>query len=171
MSTVCLKISVLEIWGYNSSVYEKLTDQDVTEAVNAANMATTFSYPMNFTEFLGSVTRNGSGYVTAAKTAIAYLVMRVNRSEVTLGESASHARLSEEVDAGLYNWEEAYYIQLLLNQSDLLPGLKLFLESQQRNDASSRWPGLFAMPGSPSLSLLSQILELSSSVPQRSSPP
>ncbi|XP_066939871.1 patched domain-containing protein 3-like isoform X1 [Macrobrachium rosenbergii] len=130
MPTACLEISILEMWGYNSSVYERLTDRDVTDAVNTAKMAATFSYPMNFTEFLGGVTRNGSGYVTAAKAAIAYLVMRVNRSEVTLGESASHAGLSEEVDTGLYNWEGAY-IQLLLNQSDLLPGLKLFPESQR----------------------------------------
>ncbi|XP_068236548.1 patched domain-containing protein 3-like [Palaemon carinicauda] len=130
MPTACLEISLLEMWGYNSSVYESLTDQDVTDAVNGVKMAQTFSYPMNFTDFLGGVTRNASGHVTGAKAALTYLIMRVNRSEVTLGDSSRHAGLSEEVDIGLYNWEGTY-IQLLLNQSDLLPGLKLFPESQR----------------------------------------
>ena len=34
MPTACLEISILEMWGYNTTLLASLTDQDVINAIN-----------------------------------------------------------------------------------------------------------------------------------------
>lgn len=36
--TACLELSILEMWGYDSAVFDTLTDQDVLNAINTFNM-------------------------------------------------------------------------------------------------------------------------------------
>lgn len=56
----------------------------------------TYSYAMNFTEFLGGVTRNASGHVVGARTALTQIVMQVSRSRLD-DDAMNHAGLADEV--------------------------------------------------------------------------
>ncbi|XP_071520862.1 patched domain-containing protein 3-like [Panulirus ornatus] len=128
--TACLELSILEMWGYDSGSFDALTDQDVVNAINTVNMTVTYSYPMNFTEFLGGVTRNSTGHVTGARSAFAQLVMRINREMIDLNAITNSAGLSEEVDPDLFQWE-GEFIRALLNTQGRPQGLGVFFQSQR----------------------------------------
>lgn len=38
MPTACLEMSILEMWGYNATIFAKLTDEDVINAINTVTM-------------------------------------------------------------------------------------------------------------------------------------
>lgn len=58
---------------------------------------------MNFTEYLGGVTRNASGHVVGAQTALTQIVMQVSRSRIR-EDVQNHAGLAEEVtESRLYS--------------------------------------------------------------------
>lgn len=44
MPTACLEMSILEIWGYNSTLYATLTDEDVVNAINTITMRQVVKY-------------------------------------------------------------------------------------------------------------------------------
>lgn len=44
----------------------------------------TYMYPINFTAYLGDVTRNGSGHIIGAKATLHQWFMEINRTAVTL---------------------------------------------------------------------------------------
>ncbi|XP_045592729.1 patched domain-containing protein 3 isoform X2 [Procambarus clarkii] len=129
MPTACLEVGLLEVWGYNPDLIHSLTDEDVLYAINTVNMSATFSYPMNFTEFLGGVTRNASGHLTGARTALTILAMQVSRTRLD-EVIASSAGLSDEVDAELFAWE-GEYIRVLNNNTGRPQGLGVFIQSQR----------------------------------------
>lgn len=64
--------------------------------MHALHYSATYSYPMNFTEFLGGVVRNTSGHIVSARTALTQLVMQVARSRIDPGD-VNHAGLGDEV--------------------------------------------------------------------------
>ncbi|XP_069941812.1 NPC intracellular cholesterol transporter 1-like [Cherax quadricarinatus] len=129
MPTACLEVGILEVWGYDTAVIQALTDDDVLNDINTVNISATFSYPMNFTDFLGGIVKNASGYITGARTALTMLVMQTTRSR---GSSmpANSAGLSEEVDMELFAWE-GKYIQFLNNNTNRPQGLQVFFQSQR----------------------------------------
>ena len=57
LSDKCGEYSILEIWKYQRSVIEKLTEQDILNAINTVEESPVFGYDTNFTEYLGGVTR------------------------------------------------------------------------------------------------------------------
>ena len=57
LSDKCGEYSILEIWKYERSVIEKLTEQDIVNAINTVEESPVFGYETNFTEYLGGVTR------------------------------------------------------------------------------------------------------------------
>lgn len=129
MPTACLEMSILEMWGYNATLFAGLTDEDVVNAINTVTMSATYSYPMNFTDFLGGVVRNASGHVVAARTALAQVVMQVARSRLDSGDAQNHAGLAEEVDPELLAWE-GEYIKTMENIV-VASGLEVFFQSQR----------------------------------------
>lgn len=38
MPTACLEMSILEMWGYNATIFASLTDEDVVSAINTVTM-------------------------------------------------------------------------------------------------------------------------------------
>ncbi|XP_064104721.1 NPC intracellular cholesterol transporter 1-like [Macrobrachium nipponense] len=131
LPTACVELSILEAWGYDPSTYQALEDGDVVDAINSAKALSTFAIGVDFTDYLGGVTRNATGHVTGAKTALVKVVTRVNKTEVDRQDlKRSHAGLAERVDKGLFNWE-GEYIQFLKNFSDLPDGLRIIPFSQR----------------------------------------
>ena len=57
LSDKCGEYSILEIWKYQRSVIERLTEQDILNAINTVDESPVFGYETNFTEYLGGVTR------------------------------------------------------------------------------------------------------------------
>ena len=74
MPQACFERSLLEIWGdqgeYSNAMEQKiasLTQQDVIDAVNEADMSGIFLTQENFTHFLSGVQRNSTGHIISAK--------------------------------------------------------------------------------------------------------
>ncbi|KAK4313685.1 hypothetical protein Pmani_014974 [Petrolisthes manimaculis] len=129
MPTACLEESILEMWGYDTDVIHSLTDADVVNAINTVNMSATFSYPLNFTEYLSGVERNTSGHITSARTALTRLIMQINSQRVD-ANFANNAGLSEGVDPELYTWE-GKFIQALDSIPGTPQGLQIYYYSQR----------------------------------------
>ena len=73
MPKACFEKSLLEMWGeqgeYSEKTernIEKLTQQDIINAVNQVDESGIFLTKQNFTEFLSGVERNGTGHIVSA---------------------------------------------------------------------------------------------------------
>ncbi|XP_067679237.1 patched domain-containing protein 3-like [Haliotis asinina] len=73
MTDVCLKIgancrvsSILELWSFNKSTIDGLSQQDILDDVNTIKFSPVFGNALDVKTLLGVRTENGSGYITAA---------------------------------------------------------------------------------------------------------
>ncbi|KAG7164111.1 NPC1-like intracellular cholesterol transporter 1-like, partial [Homarus americanus] len=130
MPTACLELSILDIWGKNQTIIYSLTDEDVINGINTANISAMYSYPINFKKFLGDIKKNTTGHVVGARSSLAQIVMEINRTEIDLVKLANDAGLAEEVDMALYDWE-GEFIRVLRNDSGRPEGLGVFLQAQR----------------------------------------
>ncbi|KAG0721720.1 NPC intracellular cholesterol transporter 1 [Chionoecetes opilio] len=129
MPTACLEISLLEMWGYNATRLAALADHDVIHAINTVTLSATFSYPMKFTELLGGVTRNASGHVVGARTALTFLMMQVTRSRIDHADITNQAGLGEEADPEVMAWEGEYIAYL--KNVNVTGDLEVYFQAQR----------------------------------------
>ncbi|RXG61320.1 hypothetical protein Avbf_06961 [Armadillidium vulgare] len=78
----CLYLGLLDIWPPNETFIKSLTEEQIITDVNTANKSFTFSYPMNFTSFLGGVSLNSSGHIVEAKASLHVWNMKINRDKI-----------------------------------------------------------------------------------------
>ena len=78
----CLEQSLLEIWMYNERIINKLTQQDIINAVNVLDRSPYFGFKYNYAELLGSIERNQTGHIVSATAALYNLVTIVDLENI-----------------------------------------------------------------------------------------
>ena len=82
----CAQHSLLEMWRYREELINSTTGQEIRAGVNLLKSSPWFSHSANFTSLLGGLTRNSSGHVVAATTALMFWQISVP-DNVTVIES------------------------------------------------------------------------------------
>ncbi|KAL7631718.1 UNVERIFIED_CONTAM: hypothetical protein RMT77_017979 [Armadillidium vulgare] len=126
----CLYLGLLDIWPPDETFIKSLTEEQIITDVNTANKSFTFSYPMNFTSFLGGVSLNSSGHIVEAKASLQVWNMKINRDKIDKIENQKlSVGMSSQVDKGLSNWEGSF-LEIVLKERNKLPdGLSLWPHS------------------------------------------
>ena len=78
----CLEQSLLEIWMYNERIINKLTQQDIINAINVLDRSPYFGFKYNYAELLGSIKRNETGHIISATAALYNLVTVVDLENI-----------------------------------------------------------------------------------------
>ena len=78
----CLEQSLLEIWMYNEKIIDKLSQQDIINAINVLDRSPYFGFKYNYAELLGSIKRNQTGHIISAKAALYNLVTVVDLENI-----------------------------------------------------------------------------------------
>ena len=78
----CLEQSLLEIWMYNERIINKLTQQDIINAVNVLDRSPYFGFKYSYAELLGSIERNQTGHIVSATAALYNLVTIVDLENI-----------------------------------------------------------------------------------------
>ncbi|XP_068204799.1 patched domain-containing protein 3-like [Palaemon carinicauda] len=126
MEMQCLENSLLEIFGYDSSYIESLTQEEIIREVNEQTRSLIYGFPTNFTKYLGKVERDENGTIIKAGAAIHRWFTKINRTAVEAGSFVNDAGSSMNVDADGYEWEQNF-IQNILNFSSQSESFTLYL--------------------------------------------
>ena len=112
----CAQHSLLEMWRYREELINSTTGQEIRAGVNLLKSSPWFSHSANFTSLLGGLTRNSSGHVIAATTALMFWQISVP-DNVTVIESQGSGVELELGDATSLAWEEKF-VQTVLSFND-----------------------------------------------------
>ena len=108
----CMENSLLEIWSPDNygpetdELLDNLTEEDIIKAVNEISYSKVLGISQDFTKYLGSVTRNSSGHIIAAKATWMRFFGKVNISAITEADKGSNSKGSP-VDQNTLDFEEA----------------------------------------------------------------
>ncbi|XP_063844985.1 patched domain-containing protein 3-like [Scylla paramamosain] len=126
---VCLETGLLEVWGHREEAIMALTDEQVIADLNAAHISQVFGYQVNFTRYLGSVTRDAEGRIVGAGAALQVWVSALDPVAVEEGKVVVDHGSGEVVDAVGYAWEQTW-VETVLNTSARLPqGVRVFAQA------------------------------------------
>ena len=106
----CMENSLLEIWTEDNygektaEVLDKLTSQDIINAVNTESYSKALGFEQNFQKYLGGVTRNTTGHIIKAKATFIRFFGKVNVSAITKSDTSSTSKGSP-VDQFSLRWE------------------------------------------------------------------
>lgn len=78
----CMLNNILELWDFNEDKINKLTRDDVLNALNNQNVSLTTGHDTDFSRLLSGVVRNESGHVVAADGLLSHWMVYVNFSDV-----------------------------------------------------------------------------------------
>jgi hypothetical protein len=110
MPLACFETSILELFGHNGeydeeteATIDRLTDEDVLEAINTRNISGIFLLPANFTSYLSGVRRDkGSGKILAAAATYIQWFGQMNMTEAKLNPAPGRI---EPIDPRMLDWE------------------------------------------------------------------
>ncbi|XP_072050726.1 patched domain-containing protein 3-like [Amphiura filiformis] len=67
----CFVSSLLELWSFNTTIINSLSDEDILDKINEANLISpVFFSPIDLEARLGEITRDGSNRITGAKATL-----------------------------------------------------------------------------------------------------
>ena len=134
----CLEKSLLEIWGYDRKKIESLTQEEILNDVNSANISAVFGNPTKFEEYLGLVRKDNQGNIVGAGAMLHTWFTEVDLSKVIPGSFIDLYGSGTENDVDGYRWEQ----NLIKNLSSLVGsfeyGEMYFLSSQSFNEVSQK---------------------------------
>ncbi|CAL4069038.1 unnamed protein product, partial [Meganyctiphanes norvegica] len=130
MPTQCFEVSILDIWGYDETIINQLTQEQILNDINTATKSLVFDFPMNYTKFLGGVSRNSTGHVVGAKVTMYQWFMKVNRTDLDVSVDIMHDEKSTgmedgQADKALLDWESEW-INVLESLQGNIPGFGIF---------------------------------------------
>ena len=106
LETKCLEQSILEIWMYDESTINRLTQEDILFAINKLERSPYFGYSFNYDTLLGSIKRNESGHIVSARSAMHHLVTTVDLDNLSsLGLADAGTEPAAELDDANYQWQ------------------------------------------------------------------
>ena len=124
--SACLEQSLLEIWGYDETVYLNLSQEDILEKINEANLiSSSFLTPINVSAYLGEVTWDNGQIVAAGATYMQWFG-KINSSDIS-EDDVSNMGTGEIVDKGSLEWEAALRDALMEDQQDLPTGMVTYI--------------------------------------------
>lgn len=130
VETDCLETGILELWGYNSSVYDNLTQEQILEDVNKDPLASQvfFNKSIEIGQYLSVVTNEETGKIVRAKAATISWFGKVNKSALT-EEDMAGAEGGQAADQTTLEFEDRLRIRLEELGDELLQpqGLELFV--------------------------------------------
>lgn len=92
----CLLHSILDIWKFNSTLIASATKNEIIDLVNSINISPTLGHPINFTEYLGGVTRDENQRIISAKAIKTTWPVHVDYTNINMNEIGN--------DAGTADW-------------------------------------------------------------------
>ncbi|ODN02586.1 Patched domain-containing protein 3, partial [Orchesella cincta] len=106
----CFELNMLELWNYNSSVINKLTKEEIVNAINHEQIRQVFypvfGRPVNYATELGKLQRNESGYIIGAEAVMIRWFARLNRTAMNLGDVLNDEGTGQAVDKYNFMWEK-----------------------------------------------------------------
>ncbi|CAL4137274.1 unnamed protein product, partial [Meganyctiphanes norvegica] len=117
MDEECLTNSLLEIWGYDRSLIESLTNEQIIDDINEADISEVFGFPVNFTSYLGMVQRNSESRIIGAKATRQTWLTTINKAAIKDGDSITDEGTGSQIDKGSLEWERRF-IDTVLNTTN-----------------------------------------------------
>ena len=112
----CAQHSLLEIWRYREDLMVTTSTQEILAGVNLLQSSPWFSHPANFSSLLGGLTRNSSGHLVAATTALMVWQISVPDNATVVESQGSGVEL-ELGDVTSLAWEEKF-VETVLSFND-----------------------------------------------------
>ena len=112
----CAQHSLLEIWRYKEDLLSTTSPQEIRDGVNLLQSSPWFSHSTNFSSLLGGLTRNSSGHVVSATTALMFWQISVPDNATVIESQGSGVEL-ELGDATSLAWEEKF-VETVLSFND-----------------------------------------------------
>jgi len=104
----CLEKSILQIWGYNKSLIESLSQQKILWDINYKNIDSLSGFPVNTLELLGRVNVDEAGDVISAKTSMHTWVTAVDEEAVSKGDYNIDIKTGFKIDYKTLGWENEF---------------------------------------------------------------
>ena len=125
-TSACFEQSLLELWGYDETVYRNLTQEEILDKINEVNLVSdVFLTPINVTTYLGDVTWDGDRIVSAGATFMQWYG-KINSSDIS-SDDISDMGTGEIVDQGSLEWEAALRDELMADQENLPQGVVTYI--------------------------------------------
>jgi len=112
----CLEQNLLEIWRFSESLINTTTTEEILAAVNKLQISPWFGHKTDFSQLLGGILRNGSGYIIGAKAVRMVWSVRIPDDAVIVESQGSGVEL-ELGDALTLSWEEEFVNSILEENS------------------------------------------------------
>jgi len=112
----CGQQSLLEIWRYDPDLIATSTQQEIIDAINILESSPWFGHKTDFSSLLGGVTRNITGHIISASTAIMFWSVNVPDNSSIIESQGSGVEL-ELGDLTSLQWE-AKFVEVSQSHSD-----------------------------------------------------
>lgn len=126
MEQSCLENGLLEVFGYDRRDIEPLTQKEIIDEINYADVSAVFGFPLNATKFLGGIERDADGLIVRARAASHMWFTKVNRTAIELGEYLNDGGSGSQVDIANFEWEQQF-IENVLNETDRPSNISFYL--------------------------------------------
>lgn len=108
---VCYEESLLEVWGYNETIINELTDAKVLADINRSMSSQVTGFPYNVSSYLGEIKRDSHGKILGARGALQVWYTNVDMEEIRSCEKTGckvviDVGSGEQVDEGSMEWEQ-----------------------------------------------------------------
>ncbi|RXG58327.1 hypothetical protein Avbf_15386 [Armadillidium vulgare] len=103
----CYETGLLEIWGYSSQNYKNLSDLSILKDLVNSNTSKVYGNPVDFSFYLGGVSRDKEGNIIRAKTAVHSWLTMINVDSIKSGDYELDIATGEKVDKIGMEWEKA----------------------------------------------------------------
>lgn len=111
----CGRASLLEAWRYSGDLVTSASKEEILAAVNLLEASPWTGHAQDYTQLLGGLTRNSSGHVVAATTALMLWSLAVPANTTVVESQGSGVEL-ELGDLTSLRWEESF-VEVSLGQS------------------------------------------------------
>ena len=134
MPTVCLEMSILELWAHDGKYdettdreIEMLTKESILDKINSVNKSGVYLMERNFTSLLGGIKYDPDGKIVGAEATIMRWFVKMNATEALLNPLVER---DEPVDIRTLEFE-GEMLSIMLNQSGYPSGLESYPNVQR----------------------------------------
>lgn len=117
----CMLQNLLEIWNFDENTIDKLTKQDILNALNTTRFSATTGHEADFERLLGGIVRNETGHIVAATGLLTNWMVYVNFSAVNHDKVGNSAGTEDWVSEEALLWENEFLskVEELKNEFDV----------------------------------------------------
>ncbi|XP_060517935.1 protein patched homolog 3-like isoform X2 [Cylas formicarius] len=108
MKTECYTKTILELWDFNVTKINRLTKDDILNAINSNDERNIFGNLKNYENLLGGITKNESGHIVKATAIQNYWLLNVNFSAIDMNKAGNMAGTGEWASEEAGEWENEF---------------------------------------------------------------